>query len=325
MPCPEGLGTTGRHRGRQRGLLNGGLKSFRRKPRAANFALCLGLPIFFALLSPRAAGFCERSSKSPPFHGHNVSYVRSNCRILFNLHHFKPLKGLMAMPTWSRKLPAKTSHQGFDLRRTPASAPIGGIITCDHYLCCDTHFWNGRTTPCERTVNEEGKTVDDAACSACLAKQSWRTHTYVSAFNPKTSEHFIFECSANAAKAFEEYQQATGTLRGCIFHASRPKCTPNGKVVILTNTANLARQPIPHAPDIIRALAVIWRIPQTALGIPEDEPGAPTIRPDAAILDAMRIPPDNDSSEQDFLHRRESVLSGLATATTKANGKKAKS
>lgn len=176
------------------------------------------------------------------------------------------------MPRFSNQLPTQGANRGFDLRRTPTTGNIHVIVTCEDFVVCDTHFWHGRTTPCERIVNDEGKTLDDSHCPSCLEKQAWRSHVYVSVFDPKKQEHFIWECTAQAAKPIAEYRDTVGSLRGCVISANRPKGTPNGRVIVVTGTANLARNPIPQSPDLTRALAVIWRIPATAL-----EPGAEPI------------------------------------------------
>ena len=197
------------------------------------------------------------------------------------------------MPTFSNDLPPQGKHQGYDLRRTPASRPMQAIVTCENLLVCDTHFWHGRTQPCERLVNAEGKTTDDTPCPACVDKQSWRTHVYLSAFDNRTHEHFIFECTANAAKPLAEYFAATGTLRGCIIYASRPKAGPNSKVVIVTNSANLTKTPLPNPPDLIRALAVIWRLPKTALPPERESADRSRVRPHPDDLRSMRNQPDN--------------------------------
>lgn len=197
------------------------------------------------------------------------------------------------MPTWSTKLPPEGKHQGFDLKRTPASAVLQAVCTCENILVCDTHYWHGRTTPCERTVNEDGKTIDDSCCPACRDKQAWRTHAYVSAFQVKNADHFIFESTANAAKAFAEYFAAAGTLRGCGFYANRPKCGQNSKVVIVTTAVNLTKVILPNPPDVARALSVIWRLPQTALPVVEQQYEPPTIRPDASRLNMLRNQLDN--------------------------------
>lgn len=228
------------------------------------------------------------------------------------------------MPVFSHRLPARQAHQGFDLRRTPTSSPLSAVVTSEDMIVCDTHYWQGRTTPCERICNEEGKTIDDSACPACQRKQPWRTHVYVSAIILKTSEHFIYECTANAAKAFEEYRDANKTLRGCAFNASRSKPSPNAKVIILTNTINQARYPLPKPPDIPTALALIWRLPKDSLAIADTEPGSPQIRTANDLLDEMRNQPDDNDDPINFLRRREDLSRALAAAAS-GNGKAHKS
>ena len=197
------------------------------------------------------------------------------------------------MPNWRNELPPEGKNHGYDLRRTPTNGNLIAIITCTDLLVCDTHYWHGRTTPCERECNNHGQTIDDSHCPACLEKAAWRTHVYVSAFDNKKREHFIFECTTHAAKTLQEYQDAAGTLRGCILNACRPKGTPNGKVAILTHAADLSKSPLPAAPNIPDALAVIWRLPRTAC---EEQPHkySPTsLRVDANRLKKMRQQPDN--------------------------------
>jgi len=213
------------------------------------------------------------------------------------------------MPTWRTELPPEGKNRGYDLKRTPTSAPLIAIITSTELLVCDTHYWHGRTTPCERQCNAEGRTIDDTQCPACLEKAAWRSHVYVSAFDAKKREQFIFECTTHAAKVLKEYHDAAGTLRGCIFNATRPKQTPNGKVCIITHAADLSKTFLPEAPDVTAALAVIWRLPRKALDLttafidnmPHPEarhPRATHIRPRAAPLDQMRNQPDNAGGEQ---------------------------
>jgi hypothetical protein len=202
-------------------------------------------------------------------------------------------KGFEKMPTFSTALPPVSKHHGYDLRRTPSSSSLQAICTANQLLVCDTHYWRGRTLPCERITNDQGHTIDDSACPACLAKQPFRSHVYVSAFDGKTHEHFIFECTCFAAKPLAEYIQGAGTLRGCVFHASRPKGTPNGKVVIVTNTANLSRITLPNAPDVATALSVIWRLPRTAVNVDEPKHAPSRVKLDRPSLAKMRNQPDN--------------------------------
>jgi hypothetical protein len=185
--------------------------------------------------------------------------------------------------------------------------------------------------PCERICNDEGQTIDDTPCQACCQKQPYRTHVYVSAFDPKTHVHFLYECTANAAKPLEEYFQTTGTIRGCLFNASRPKGGMNSKVVIVTNTANLSRNPLPNPPDIPKALAVIWRLPKDAVLAEEltnqlfrDAENyatkQETIQIAPELTHEMRTPPNDAGGVIDFLQRREKIVSDFLTPQ-KTNGK----
>lgn len=208
------------------------------------------------------------------------------------------------MPTWRTKLPPEGKNVGYSLRRTPANGSLIAIITSADLLVCDTHYWHARTTPCERTCNAEGKTIEDSHCAACQEKTPWRTHVYVAAFDAKKREHFIFECTSNAAKVLAEYRDAATTLRGCILNASRPKGGANSKVSIMTHAADLSKTFLPDAPDLPLALSVIWRLPRKAIELqrepvadmphgPDSRPRAAHVRTRATVLAAMRDQIDN--------------------------------
>lgn len=259
-------------------------------------------PRFFSPFPHATASFCSFS----PFPSLIVFLMFGPWGGILHKSVVSSRERTIPVPTFSNKLPALSKHQGFDLRRTPQSKTLHAICTCEELLVCDTHYWHGRTLPCERVTNDEGKTVDDSNCSACLSKQPWRTHAYVSAFDPRTHDHFIFECTAFAAKTLQDYYTSVGTLRGCILIANRPKCGPNSKVQIVTATANLQRQPIPSAPDIARALSVIWRLPRTAIDLLPDVPSTNRISTLKKPLADMRNQRDNDADPPTIAN----VLSG---------------
>jgi hypothetical protein len=187
-------------------------------------------------------------------------------------------------------------------------------------IVCDTHFYHGRTSPCERQQNDEGGTIDDSMCGPCREKIGYRTHAYVAAFDVKRNEHFLFECTTHAAKAFAEYREATGTLRGCAFQASRPKCTPNGKVAIITNTVNLAKCKLPKEPNLILALSVIWRLPIQGLQLEHQNHRPDKVTTEAGPLHEMREQPDNAADPEQTERRRAELLAAF-NAPPKPNGK----
>lgn len=167
------------------------------------------------------------------------------------------------MLNWKETLPAEQEHMGYPLRRTPTSAPLQATITSDKLLVMDTHWAGTRTIPCTREEVSPDGTTKEGYCPACEVKTPFRTHVYVTAIDSNSKEHFIFECTANAAKAFQKYFKGNGTLRGCVFYAIRPKQHRSGQVVIETNTADLSKVHLPKAPNLRLALSVIWRIPMT--------------------------------------------------------------
>jgi len=197
------------------------------------------------------------------------------------------------MPTWSHELPNKQKHMGFDLRRTPPAGALQAIITCDDLLVVDTHFWHGRTTPCERQQLDSAGQLTAGNCAACNDAVPYRTHVYVSAFAAKLRQHFIFECTAHAAKPLAEYRAAALTLRGCVIHASRPLGAKTSKVAIQTNAANLSLVTLPDPPDLIKALSVIWRLPATGVATHQPKRQPPTVATKKEPLDRMRNQLDN--------------------------------
>lgn len=221
------------------------------------------------------------------------------------------------MPNYRNQLPTEKTNMGFRILRTPQTTALTGIVTSPGLLVCDTHFWHGRTSPCERIVGPDGATLDDSVCSACQNKQAYRDHVYVSAFDPKTPSHFLFECTCHAAKPFAEHIEAHGTLRGCCFHATRPKQTPNGRVVILTTTATLTKTVLPAAPNVELALAVIWRLPLTGFALTDQRPGrrSATTKPDR--MAEMRNQPDNAADPA-------GIADVVAEIQRRTNGQKAK-
>jgi hypothetical protein len=215
------------------------------------------------------------------------------------------------MPVFRNSIPSSANEHGYDLKRTPQSSALQGIVTCEDFLVCDTHYFRGRTTPCERTYNDEGKTIDDSSCLPCREKIGFRTHVYISVFDVKKREHFIFECTACAAKSLSEYKQSNGTLRGCIIYASRPKGTKNSKVFIETNTANLQKLPLPNPPDLERALCVIWRIPLDTLEPINTHKKNGRVKTNNSRLSTLRDQLDNAGNPTKLSHILPEALSKI--------------
>ncbi len=157
------------------------------------------------------------------------------------------------MPIWTNSLPEDNQPLAHRIRRTPVGGKLLGIVTASDLLGCNTHYFHGRTVPCEAPN-----------CPACDQGLGWRFHAYLSALDPTSNDHFIFEMTALAAEVFVTYKKAHGTLRGCLFQAVRLGTKPNGRVTIQTKPADLQTRALPDPPDIKRILCVLWNVPDKA-------------------------------------------------------------
>lgn len=157
------------------------------------------------------------------------------------------------MPLWTPEPPPQ--HSGYTLRiaRTPAKGTLRAIITATDVTGVCTHFAKNRTIPCEGTDK----------CTWCAEGFSWRWHGYVSCILTDTLEHVIFEFSAAASDTFRNYLQLHGTLRGCIFTATRPSQRFNGRVVISCKPSDPQRQRLPDPPNVPKLLCHVWNVQYT--------------------------------------------------------------
>lgn len=165
------------------------------------------------------------------------------------------------MPNWSNQLPDEARGHALPIRRTPARKPLKAIVTCEDLVGCYTHYWKGRTMPCEKPE-----------CDACDKGQPYRWHAYLSAWEPETALHFLFECTAQAAQNFVDFREKHHTLCGCYFMATRWKSSPNGRVLIRTKPDDVPGRRIPGPPDLIACLSTLWNIAQTEVGKSGYEP-----------------------------------------------------
>lgn len=168
------------------------------------------------------------------------------------------------MPTWTNEPPDPSDATPFRIIRTPATGKLLAIITSDEVIGTNTHFYNHRTLPCE-----------GATCPACGDGYPWRWHGYVTALDPLTREHFLFEFPAAANDAFKAYRTNQATVRGCHFLATRAPQRHNGRVMIRCKPADLEREPIPSAPNLRKILCKLWSIPYTEIETPDRLKGHP--------------------------------------------------
>lgn len=171
------------------------------------------------------------------------------------------------MPRFTNAPPSDPRGQPLPLRRCPFHRPLTAIVTCHDVVGCPTHYWGGRTVPCE-----------EQDCEPCLAGVRWNWHGYVSAYDLNLKLHFLFEVTARCSEAFTDYRKANPTLRGCHFEATRPSGKSNGRVYLRTKTADLQKTAVPDAPNIPDVLAMIWNITPAEISEAPQIKGAPAIK-----------------------------------------------
>ena len=154
------------------------------------------------------------------------------------------------MPQFSSEPPRDPRGQSLELKRCPPGAVLPGLVTCHDVVGCPTHFWGGRTVPCEAVE-----------CEPCLAGIGWRWHGYVSAWHPTLKLHYLFEMTARCVEPLTEFRKVHPSLRGCQFLAQRPSGKPNGRVYLKTKSIDLTTITIPAPPDLTQLLAMIWNVP----------------------------------------------------------------
>lgn len=187
------------------------------------------------------------------------------------------------MPTFTRNVPDDPRGPSFPIVRTPPAKPLIGIITSEDLVGCYTHYYKGRTVPCDGKacqqcidkvgihhyaeglpIHKIGKTeypCTGGSCEACADGLPYRWHAYQSAFCPSNSLHCLFECTAQAAEHFTDYRDAHGTIRGCAFEARRYNSRPNARILIRCQPADQSKIRLPKPPDLIKCLAILWGFP----------------------------------------------------------------
>ncbi len=158
------------------------------------------------------------------------------------------------MPEWSNEVPDDPRGVALPIRRTPPHGSLLAVVTSIDLVGTRTHFWQRRTMPHEKIK-----------CEACKAGLPTRWHSYLSAWDHHTKMHFLFELTAQAAQHFVTFRKAHGTLRGCLFKASRWRQIPNGRVLIECKPFDIVSHPIPEAPDLITVLSILWNLPPDQL------------------------------------------------------------
>lgn len=160
------------------------------------------------------------------------------------------------MFNFSSDVPDDPRGHSLPLVRCPPLKGISGIVLSEEIQGTNTHYYHGRTIPC-----------DDEHCPACDDGQPWRWHAYLALWGQSTHRTVLFEMTAKAAEPLKTYQKAYGTLRGCLLNAKRVRPTANSRVIIQTTQADLQKIQLPDPPDVIGALSIIWNIERPSISV----------------------------------------------------------
>lgn len=181
------------------------------------------------------------------------------------------------MPNWSTTPPVDPRGHALSLIRTPANGRFVLFVTSPDLIGCATHWFGGRTVPCE-----------SPECEACNEGVPWRWHSYLSGLVAGTRRHVMMEFTAQATEILCAYRKAHGTLRGCQVHATRHRNRHNGRVLLNCTPGPLQQMNLPNAPNLVDVLSIIWNVPRPALEETGSERKMPRV---GLVLDRMNPGP----------------------------------
>ena len=154
------------------------------------------------------------------------------------------------MPIYTNSPPDDPRGHALTLMRVPANGSFSAIITSPDLIGCQTHWFGGRTVPCDSTQ-----------CKACEEGVPWRWHAYVSALLGGSRQHVLLEFTAQAAETLVNYRTAHETLRGCYIKAKRHRNRHNGRVLLHCEPHSLEGIALPDAANLPNVLSIIWNLP----------------------------------------------------------------
>ena len=175
------------------------------------------------------------------------------------------------MPTFTNAPPDDGGQRPLQLIRVPSQSKIRWLITTPDLIGTPTHYYHGRTQPCE-----------GPECQACQEGLSWRWHGYVAIYSPRSQRHCLLELTARVAESFVRYRDDHGTLRGCDMTAWRSPQQPNGKVFVTLVPADLTSIKLPEPPDVLRCLMKMWDLAEADVSIGPATKNAPRIAIDTS-------------------------------------------
>jgi len=137
--------------------------------------------------------------------------------------------------------------QQLPLLRVPPKGLSGLVILSHDIVGCDTHYWRGRTRPCEAPN-----------CDACQANQRPRWRGYLAVMSQRTEKIGVIELTPAAVAPVDRAFRQARTLRGCQIALARKNEKPNGQLFAQISVPNETKEHLPKAPNLKTYLAKLW-------------------------------------------------------------------
>jgi hypothetical protein len=154
---------------------------------------------------------------------------------------------------WQRRPSKADALSKFRIQRAPSKAALVARILSHEFTGARTHYWGGRTRPC-----------DPILCEACDNNQASRWHGWLFAQDLKTLEVYILEFPPAVGCDLDRKFGELRTLRGVHFKVFRVGGKANSRVVIQFGPQDQDRDALPKVPALEPILCSIWGIRGTS-------------------------------------------------------------
>jgi hypothetical protein len=153
------------------------------------------------------------------------------------------------MANWSTSPREGTVKSTFDIQRTPATGTFVATITCAEIFGCPVHYWQGRTTPCERPK----------PCEPCERGRQYWWKAYMSCVYGPNQTHCIFEVTATVHAKLQLQIGENQHFRGVRFKCWRPSQVQTGRIQCEVSGSRVADIDLPPPPDVQSIMEHIWQ------------------------------------------------------------------
>lgn len=150
---------------------------------------------------------------------------------------------------WDNRPDSPRRRNKLQLIRTPRGGKLQGIFLSTEAVGVWTHYYGGRTQPCQQ---EE--------CEICAHQVTRRHHVYAAIWSPETQKSVLLEMTENAGEELLNRAEQKQSIRGLKFKTHRVNMKPNAPVTLVVMEDASALYQLPPEPDVVEALLIIWHL-----------------------------------------------------------------